>query len=307
MLDLRRLRVLREVALRGSFSAAASELMFSPSAVSQQIAQLEREVGTRLVERASTGVTLTPAGQLLLGHANALLARAADAEAELRQLEHGTLGSTRVAVFASAASALMPEVILAFRSVHPRVEVVLSEQDRRESVEQLRQGELDLAVVVRSPEPCPEGVLELPLLDDPIDVLLPTAHRLAGAQAVTLEDLCEEPWAECSGGPVRQHMAALGFEPDVVFNSDHHRVVEGIVAAGIAVALIPRLAQPVTREDVVVVPIAPRSPVRRVGIVVRDGEHRPAALATMIGLLKQAASDRAKREAGTPKRLRAAS
>jgi DNA-binding transcriptional LysR family regulator len=102
-------------------------------------------------------------------------------------------------------------------------------------------------------------------------------------------------------------MEALGLQPDVVFNSDHHRVVEGIVAAGIAVALIPRLAQPVTREDVVVKPIAPQPPVRRVGIAVRDGDHRPAAVTTMIELLEQTASARTKRESGTPKRLRAAS
>src|ERR1700756_4227473 len=112
MLDLRRLRVLREVAVQGSFLAAATELMFSPSAVSQQIAQLEREVGLTLVERRSTGVVLTPAGERLLAHANAILARAADAEEELRQLSDGRLGRLRVAAFASAASALMPEAIV---------------------------------------------------------------------------------------------------------------------------------------------------------------------------------------------------
>jgi molybdate transport repressor ModE-like protein len=293
VLDLRRLEVLREVARRGSFSAAATELVFSPSAVSQQIAQLEREVGMPLVERKSTGIVLTAAGQLLLGHANAILARAADAETELRQLSDGTLGSLRVAAFASAAAALMPEVILALRSAQPRVDVILVEQDRRESIEQLRRGEIDLAIVARVPEPdSGGGVVELPLLDDHIDVLLPLDHRLAIAPTVTLEQLGDEPWAECSGGPVHQHMAALGIEPNVVFKSDHHRVLEEIVAAGIAVAFVPRLAQPVSREDVVVKPIAPKAPVRAVCIAIRAGDHRPPAVTMMIEILREMAARR---------------
>ena len=293
MLDLRRLRVLREVARHGSFSAAASELIFSPSAVSQQIAQLEHEVGASLVDRKSTGVVLTPAGQLLLGHANAILARAADAEAELRQLSDGTLGSLRVAAFASAASSLMPEVILAFRRAQPRVEVALVEHDRAESLDELRRGELDIAVVFRAPRSDgDQGIVEMPLLEDYIDVILPEDHRLAGEPSVTLQELGDEPWAECSGGPVRLHMAPLGIEPNVVFKSDNHRVVEEIVAAGIAVAFVPRLAQPIRRDGVVIKPIAPRPPSRPVGIAIREGDHQPAAVSTMIDLLRKAGGAR---------------
>jgi molybdate transport repressor ModE-like protein len=297
VLDLRRLQVLREVARSGSFSAAASELSFSPSAISQQIAQLEREVGAPLVERKSTGIALTPAGQLLLGHANAILARAADAEEELRQLHDGALGSLRIAAFSSAAAALMPDAIIAFRNAHPQVEVILVEQDRKESIDDLQRGELDLAVVFRPPEQPSDGVTEMPLIDDCIDVLIPFGHRLATSPSVELEDLREEPWAECSGGPVRQHMAALGIEPNIVFKSDHHGVVEGIVAAGIAVAFVPRLAQPVRRRDVIVKPISPRPPVRPVGIAIRAGDHRSAALTTMIDALKSVAPLRATRAA----------
>jgi DNA-binding transcriptional LysR family regulator len=297
MLDLRRLRVLREVALRGSFSAAATELMFSPSAVSQQIAQLEREVGVTLVERRSTGVVLTSAGELLLGHANAILARAADAEEELRRLGDGSLGSLRVAAFSSAAAALMPEAIVEFRTAQPRLEIELVEQDRDVSLDQIRRGELDLAVVVRAPEPDGEaGVVVLPLFDDYIDVLLPCDHRLAGSAAVSLAELRDEPWADCSGMPVRHHLAALGIEPNVVFRSDHHRVIEGIVAAGIAVAFVPRLAQPVTRRDVVVKPIAPDPRVRRIGVAVRDGDRRPGGVKTMVEVLHRVAAARVGQE-----------
>jgi molybdate transport repressor ModE-like protein len=292
MLDLRRLKVLREVALQGSFSAAATELMFSASAVSQQIAQLEREVGATLVERRSTGVVLTAAGDLLLAHANAILARAADAEEELRQLSDGHLGRMRISAFSSAAAAMMPQAIVEFRAAQPRVEIELIEQDTRESLDLLQRGELDLAIMVRGAEPDPEGVVVTPLLDDHIDVLLPSHHRLADLPAVSLRELAEEPWADCSGQPVRHHMAALGIEPNVVFRSDHHRVVEGIVAAGVAIALVPRMAQPVTRNDVVVKQIAPDPPVRRVGIAVRDGDHHPFAVHTMIGILQRvSASD----------------
>jgi DNA-binding transcriptional LysR family regulator len=296
VLDLKRLKVLREVALRGSFSAAATELMFSPSAVSQQIAQLEREVGMPLVERKSTGIELTHAGQLLLGHANAILARAADAEEELRQLGDGAIGHLRVGAFASATASLMPEVIPAFRSVHPRVEITLVEQDRKECLEGLRQGELDVAVVCAPAEPPFSGVLEMPLVDDRIDVLLPLDHRLGNAPIVTLEELAGEPWADCSGEPVRNHLGAFGIDANIVFVSNHHRVVEGIVAAGVAVAFMPRLAQPVNRKDVIVKAIAPPAPVRPVGIALRAGDHRSAAVTTMIDLLKELVAAREREE-----------
>jgi DNA-binding transcriptional LysR family regulator len=134
----------------------------------------------------------------------------------------------------------------------------------------------------------------MPLLDDYLDVLLPSSHRLATSPSVALRELRDDPWAECSGQPVHQHLAALGYEPNVVFESDHHGVVEGIVAAGVAVAFIPRLAQPVRRHDVLVKPISPSPPVRRVGIAIRAGDHRPAALTTMIELLRTVAAERVK-------------
>lgn len=288
MLELRRLKVLREVARQGSFSAAAAELSFTPSAVSQQIAQLEREVGVRLVERKSTGVVMTRAGHVLLAHANAMLARASVAETELRQLADEHWGRLRVAAFASAAAALMPEAIVALRGAQPLVAVELVEQDREVSLEELRQGELDLAIVVVNGYPLGDGDADLeliPLLEDYIDVLLPLDHRLAEASTVSLEDLRDDAWVDCSGSPVKFWLTTRGIAPNIVFNSDHHYVVHGLVAAGVAVAFSPRLTQPIPRDDVVVKPIQPDPPVRRVGIAIRAETRGSPAIAALVEIL----------------------
>jgi DNA-binding transcriptional LysR family regulator len=291
MLELRRLKVLREVARQGSFSAAAAELNFTPSAVSQQIGQLEREVGVQLVERSSTGVELTRAGHVLLAHANAMLARAADAEAELNQLATGNWGRVRVGSFASAASSLMPQAIVAYRSVEPRIAVELVEQDRDEAIGGLQRGELDLAIIVLNGLEDNDGnwavrdVDVTPLVDDYIDVLLPSGHPLASAQTVSLEELRDDAWADCSGTPVRFWMTASGIRPNIVFNSDHHYVVHAVVAAGLAVAFSPRLTQPIVEPGLVVKPIAPNPPVRRVGIAIRADHRSSQAIRSLADIL----------------------
>src|SRR3954468_5825872 len=147
MLDVRRMRVLREVAQRGSFSAAAEALSFTQSAVSQQIAALEREAGTTLVQRNARGVRLTDAGEALVRHAEAIMARLAEAEAELEAIAGLRGGRLRMATFESAASTLMPLAIAAFRGKHPGVELSMSLSEPEDCIPQLRSGDLDLAVV----------------------------------------------------------------------------------------------------------------------------------------------------------------
>jgi DNA-binding transcriptional LysR family regulator len=287
--------VLREVAKLGSFSAAAAELNFTPSAISQQIAQLEREVGVQLVERKSTGISLTRAGQVLLAHANAMLARAADAEAELRLLAAGSWGRLRVGAFASAAASLMPAAIVEFRKVEPLVAIELVEQDRARSIDELQRGELDLAVIVlngleeNDGNAAVQNVEVTALLDDQIDVLLPAGHPLAGAGSLALEDLRDQAWVDCSGSPVRFWMTARGIQPNVVFSSDHHSVVHAFVAAEFAVAFSPRLTQPVTQPGVVVRPIAPDPPIRRVGIARRKDNGNRAQVDSLAAVLEAVA------------------
>src|ERR671927_1234584 len=146
MLDVRRMRVLREVALQGSFSAAAEALSFTQSAVSQQIAALEREAGTVLVQRSARGVRLTEAGEALVRHTDAILARLAEAEAELEAIAGLRGGRLRLAAFESAGSTLMPLAIAAFRERHPAVELSMTLAEPEDSLPQLRAGELDLAL-----------------------------------------------------------------------------------------------------------------------------------------------------------------
>src|SRR5918911_3135013 len=208
MLDVRRLRVLREVAKQGSFSAAAEALSYTQSAVSQQIAALEREVGTKLVERNARGIRLTDAGEALVRHTDSVLATLAEAEAELEAIAGIRGGRVRLASFQTAGSALVPQAIAAFRQRHPGVELSMIEAEPDDAIPALRAGDLDVALVVE-----PNGITEEPghgldrveLLDDPMYVALPLDHELTRKVRVKLKDLAGEPWINpplaypCSG------------------------------------------------------------------------------------------------------------
>src|SRR5215216_2449920 len=146
MLDVRRMRVLREVARHGSFSAAADALSFTQSAVSQQIAALEREAGTTLVERSARGVRLTDAGHAVVRHTDAILGRLAEAEAELEAIAGLRGGRLRMASFESAGATLMPLAIATFRERHPAVELSMTLLEPEDSIPQLKSGELDLVL-----------------------------------------------------------------------------------------------------------------------------------------------------------------
>src|SRR5919112_4212813 len=151
MLDVRRMRVLREVAAQGSFSAAAESLSFTQSAVSQQIAALEREAGAKLVERGARGIRLTPAGQALVSHADAILARLDDAEQELAAIAGLKGGRLRVASFQSAGATLVPRALAEFHRRHAEVELSASTAELQQAHEWLRSGEIDVALVMDFP------------------------------------------------------------------------------------------------------------------------------------------------------------
>jgi molybdate transport repressor ModE-like protein len=291
MLDVRRLRVLREVALRGSFSAAAEALTYSQSAVSQQIAALEREAGTRLVERNGRGIRLTDAGRALVRRADAILVELAAADAELQAIAGLRGGRVRVSTFASAATALLPAAVTAFRAAHPAVQVELSlVEATEEAIGGRRTGRADLVLVARpAGEPPTDQVEAHRLLEDPMLAVLPGGHRLARRRTLRLDDLAGEPWV-LGGGPgcsdratILRACHAAGFEPRVTvdFPTDDYNATQGMVAAGAGVTLLPRLALAVPRDDLAVRPLAGAGPSREVVAAIRRGDQAPATLAML--------------------------
>jgi DNA-binding transcriptional LysR family regulator len=292
-LDVRRLRVLREVAAHGSFSAAADALAFTQPAVSRQIATLEAEAGARLVDRTARGVRLTPAGELLVEHAEAILGRLAAAESQLEALAELDTGRLRLGTFPTASATLTPLAIAAFAQEYPAVDLRLFEGRSPEMLPLVAGGELDLAVVPDTdPDPPVDVELEF-LMDDPFYVAMPREHPLADAGALRMEDLREETWIEgrlCMEGLQRAANAA-GFEPRVAFDSSEWLGKQGLVAAGVGVALIPALGLGAVRDDIVLRELGPGGPSRRV-LIATNGCLSPApAVAPMKAILRRVAQE----------------
>jgi len=296
MLNAGRLRVLKEVAYRGSFSGAAEALSYTQSAVSQQIAALEAEAGMTLLERHARGVSLTAAGQTLVGHAEGILARLEAAESALSAIAGLRSGRLRMASFPTAGATLMPLAIATFRSSYPDVELTLSEGEPEEIVPRLGAGELDLALLFEfaGETPLKESMTRVELLEDPMYLAVPREHRLAGKKKLRLEDLHGEAWVQASrSSPCARHVVrcchAAGFEPNVSFESDDYQTVQGLVAAGVGVALIPELALSVVREDVTIRALSPAPPVRQVIAATPAGADLVPAAPAMLGILEHAA------------------
>jgi DNA-binding transcriptional LysR family regulator len=298
MLNVARLRVLKEVAYRGSFSAAATALSYTQSAVSQQIAALEAETGMKLLERHPRGVTLTAAGQTLVGHAEGILARLEAAEASLTAIAGLRGGRLRVASFPTAGATLLPRAIATFRASYPEVELTLAEGEPEAIVPRLRAGELDLALLFEfaGETPLSEDMTRIELLEDAMYLALPREHRLADRQRIRLEDLEADAWVQTSrASPCARHVVrschAAGFEPNVAFESDDYQTVQGLVAAGVGVALIPELALSVVREDIAIRSLSPSPPVRQVIAAAPAGARLVPAAPAMLGILEEIARD----------------
>src|SRR5437764_4265198 len=194
MLDVRRLKVLREVARRGSFSAAAEALGYTQPAISRHVALLERETGTTLLERRSSGVRLTDAGELLVAHADAILARLRDAEEDLDALLGLRAGKLRMSTLTSAAATIVPLAILEFRDRLPDVELSVSMVDPPSVLGQLRTSGVDLVLCNDESYLEEPDVDALLLFEEPLLVALPRQHRLANRDRVRLGELAEEAW-----------------------------------------------------------------------------------------------------------------
>jgi len=306
MLNVGRLRVLKEVAYRGSFSGAADALSYTQSAVSQQIATLEAETGMTLLERHARGVSLTAAGQTLVGHAEGILAQLDAAETALSAIAGLRAGRLRMASFPTAGATLMPLAIATFRSSYPDVELTLAEGEPEQILPRLRAGELDLALLFEfaGEVPLQEGTTRVDLLEDPLYLALPRDHELARRGKLRLADLHAEAWVQTSrSSPCARHVVrcchAAGFEPNVAFESDDYQTVQGLVAAGVGVALIPELALSVVREDIDIRSLSPNPPVRQVIAAAPASARLVPAAPAMLAILEQAA---ARYEALAPRR-----
>jgi molybdate transport repressor ModE-like protein len=298
MLDVRRLRVLSEVAARGSFSAAAEALTLTQSAVSQHIAALEREVGLPLVERGTRPVGLTEGGYALTRHAVGIFARLDGAEQELEEIAGRRHGRLRVGSFPTCLATLLPAAFARFRSRHPEVTLTVVDDHLHRLLPRLDAGELDLALIYDH-EALPDvGARDLdrsPLLDDEFRVVLPEGHRLARRRALALPHLRAEPWI--GGAPTsawyriaRHACAQAGFAPAAAFASDDYMAVQALVAAGLGVSLIPGLAVVHPLPGVVVRELRSGAPVRRISAArPRDG-YRGPAVGAMLESLRVAAA-----------------
>jgi DNA-binding transcriptional LysR family regulator len=270
MIDVQRLAVLREVARAGSFAGAAAALHHTPSAVSQQIAALERSTAAALVERSTRGVTLTEAGRVLLAAAEAVHAELRAAEQQLRELQASGPRTLTVATFPSAGEPLLVPALTRLTAARPDVEVTVVEAEPDEAVTQLRAGGADLALVYhfhRRLEGTTGPAAYTPLLDDHLQVVVPAAHRLAHRSSVALADLAQDRWVQGWGdvGAVLDTLAAAGgFRPDIACRSSDYRFMAALVGAGVGVALIPRLALAGHHPGVRALPVDPQ-PIRYVG------------------------------------------
>jgi DNA-binding transcriptional LysR family regulator len=301
MFDARLLTVFREVATRGSFSEAAAALSFTQPAVSQQIARLERELGTKLLARKARGVSLTPAGAVLLRHAEAMLQQLRQAEAEVQAVAGVERPQLRVGAFASAAASIMPPALAELRSAHPAAAVTMRVTEMPESLDALRTGELDLSVIIdaiRTPLDLPSELEVTDLFEDPFLAALPYSHPLAGRGAVALADLREEEWMvtgvanSCPDTTiVLEACRDAGFTPQASFSSDDYAAIQGMVASGMGVAIIPSLALGNAREDIAIRPLRGTTPTRRVRAAI--AADRPSALAdALLEVLRASGRDR---------------
>ena len=297
MHDLRLLTVLREVALRGSFSAAAESLAYTQPAISQQIARLEKHVGVKLIEREPRGVRLTPAGEVLVRHTERVMAQLAAADEELQDVAAQARGRLRIGSFATAAGTIVPRAVAAFRPLRPAIEVEISLLDPHESIPAVRRGDLEIAITEEGgfeSEVDTDGLQIEHLLDDHMWVSLPVDHPLATRPTVDLVDLRDEDWMfACLSGTCADSNVVLracrdaGFQPRIAYQSDDYFAIQGLVASGMGVALIPGLGLASTRDDVAVRPVKGRPPHRRVAAVTAS-EPTGGAIPTMLECLRDA-------------------
>lgn len=300
MIDARRLRTLRAVADHRTVTAAAAALYLTPSAVSQQLAALETEVGHRLLERSGRGVRLTPVGTILLGHADAVLAQLERAEADLAAYADGSGGEVTVVSFATGIELVVAPAIAALARTAPGIRVRVRDAEGDESLPLLLDGGADVAVAVEyrgTPREDDQRLARLRLWSEPFDAVLPLGHRLAAADRITMADLSDEEWIGPYPGNPCHDVVLLscehaGFRPGMAHSSDDFRAVVALAAAGAGIALVPRSALRGTDlSGVHVRPVDGTCATRRVFAAVRRGAEQHPLIRPVLDALSAAAAE----------------
>jgi len=301
MLELRRLRLLSELHARGTIAAVADALQFTPSAVSQQLAMLEREAGVPLIERAGRGVRLTDAALVLVEHAEALLERAARAEADLAAAAGTVAGRGRIAGFESVALRLaLPAMESLVREV-PRLRCELMELEPEEALPGLALGDIDLVLAdewEHQPQRLPTGLVRHDLLSDPVRLALPARHTAARRHpdAVPLAKLAGEPWTTGHAGLGWDEMTRRtcqelgGFEPDVRHRTNDAAISLAVVASGLAVTMLPDLALPAHHPGVKLRDIAERPMNRAIFAATRSTDRARPSTQALLAAVREAAA-----------------
>jgi DNA-binding transcriptional LysR family regulator len=300
MLELRRLRLLRELHERGTIAAVADALQFTPSAVSQQLAMLEREAGVQLLERFGRGVRLTDPALVLVEHAAALLERAAVAEADLEAAAGTVAGRGRIAGFQSVTLRLALPAMERLAREAPRLRCEAVEGEPEQMLPALALGDVDLVLGdewPQNPVRIPEGVQRHDLFGDPIHLVLPSRHPLARAnpEAVPLAELADAAWTT---GPAAMGWDAMtrrtcrdlgGFEPDIRHRTNDPEVIFALVGRGLGVAMLPELAMPRRSAGVVLRRIAEGPVTRTIFAATRSSDAARPSTQALLAAVRRAA------------------
>ncbi|MFJ7056171.1 LysR family transcriptional regulator [Streptomyces microflavus] len=296
--DVKKLRILRTLRDRGTVTATAEALLMTPSAVSQQLTNLARQLGVELLEPQGRRVRLTDAAHLVLRHAEAVFAQLERADAELTGYLRGEAGEVRVGAFSTAVPALVvPAVRLLRAEDRPGPDVRVREAEAAQAYELLTAGEVDLALSLAAHAPTardPRFSL-FPLLADPLDVALPAGHPLADAPALRLADLAADRWIFGGSGPWSEITTAAcetaGFVPEQAHSAAGWTAILALVEAGMGVALVPRMAsREQRREGVVMRVLEADRPRRHVVAAVRHGAETGPAVARVLKALTDIAA-----------------
>jgi DNA-binding transcriptional LysR family regulator len=297
-LNLERMRILHAIDAYGSVTAAAEVLHVTTSAISQQMAKLERETGLRLLERNGRGVRLTDAADLLVEHADRMLALVEQAESELAAHRGVVAGRLTIAAFATAARGLAPPALRELSHRYPDLRVELDEREPDEALPLVARGDVDVAIVqdwFNDPLSLPDGLRKAPLLDDLVDIAVASGHPLAGRETVDLDELADESWISWSRGQICSDwlvhtFRARGMEPRVVHTAAEHPTQLALVAAGLGTAVIPRLGRDPVPAGVHFVQVRPQLS-RHVYAVWRSNADRRPAIRALVEALRATAEE----------------